>query len=246
MKEHDICVIIPTYNNSTTIEKVIVSVLQYCPDVIVVNDGSTDATSDIVQNIPNITLISYEKNCGKGYALCQGFKAATDRGFRYAITIDSDGQHLASDIPAFVYLIENNPDAMLIGSRQLGCDGMPKKNTFANKFSNFWFTLQTGEKLPDTQTGFRLYPLRKMGKMRLVTKRYEAELELLVRCAWRGIAIVPLNINVFYPDAENRVSHFRPARDFARISILNTCFCLLAVVYGYPAMLVHYIKRHLL
>ncbi|MDD4142123.1 MAG: glycosyltransferase family 2 protein [Bacteroidales bacterium] len=242
MKTQDVCAIIPTYNNSTTIEKVIDSVLQYCPDIFVVNDGSTDDTSDILNNRTDVTVISYEKNRGKGYALRRAFITASEKGFRYAVTIDSDGQHIASDIPLFISAIEKNPDAMLIGSRKLGCEGMPKKNTFANKFSNFWFTLQTGRKLPDTQTGFRLYPLQKMGKMHLLTKRYETELEILVRSTWRGVKIIPLDINVFYPAPKDRVSHFRPTRDFIRISLLNTCLCVSAVIYGYPAMFVNYLK----
>lgn len=131
-----------------------------------------------------------------------------------------------------------NPDALLMGSRGLKQDNMPQKNTFANKFSNFWFTVQTGRRLPDTQTGYRLYPLRKMGDMRLITTRYEGELELLVRSAWRNIEIRPIPIRVYYPPAEERVTHFRPLQDFTRISILNTFFCFAAILYGYPSMLI--------
>ena len=185
-----------------------------------------------------VHVIAYLPNKGKGTALVTGFREALKLGFRYAITLDSDGQHYASDIPAFVKAITEHPDSLIIGSRGLKHDNMPQKNTFANKFSNFWFMVQSGKKLPDTQTGFRLYPLYKMGKMRLITSRYEAELEMLVRSAWRNIPIIPIPINVFYPSQEERVSFFRPGKDFTRISILNTFFCFAAILYGYPSMLI--------
>ena len=98
-------------------------------------------------------------------------------------------------------------------------------------------TVQTCRRVPDTQTGFRLYPLRKLWGYRLLTARYEAELELLVFAAWHGVAIHSIPVDVYYPPAEERVSHFRPGADFARISALNTLLCGLAVVYGLPCWL---------
>lgn len=239
LKDLGICVIIPTYNNAGTIEQVIHSVSEFCDDIFVVCDGPTDGTEELVRQCDTaVHVIAYQPNKGKGTALVTGFREALKLGFRYAITLDSDGQHYASDIPAFVEAITEHPDSLIIGSRGLKHDNMPQKNTFANKFSNFWFMVQTGKKLPDTQTGFRLYPLQKMGKMRLITSRYEAELEMLVRSAWRNIPIIPIPINVFYPSQEERVSFFRPGKDFTRISILNTFFCFAAILYGYPSMLI--------
>lgn len=169
----------------------------------------------------------------------QGFKQARKADFRYAITVDSDGQHYADDLPHFVQAIASNPDAFIIGSRSFDNKNMPGKSKFANKFSNFWFRLQTAKNIADTQTGYRLYPIRRMNKMLPLTNRYEAELELLVRSAWRGIKLLPIPIKVFYPKKEERISHFRPSKDFTRISLLNTVLCLLAIIYGYPAMLIH-------
>lgn len=239
-----LCVIIPTYNNRDTILKVIEDVYEYCHDIFVVCDGSTDGTKARVEqcSLP-IQQLAYTPNKGKGTALATGFREAQQQGFRYALTIDADGQHYASDIPAFLDAITSSPDTLLLGSRGLQHSNMPSKNTFANRFSNFWFTLQTGKQLPDTQTGFRLYPLHKMGKMHLLTSRYEAELELLVRAAWRNIPIRAIPIRVYYPPLHERVSFFRPAQDFTRISLLNTFFCLAAIVYGYPSMLIRRILK---
>lgn len=245
MLDLGICVVMPTYNNDGTIKRMIDSCLEYVPNIIVVDDGCTDNTKQILAEYDNnsaVTVISYEQNRGKGYALKTGLKYAKKQNFRYAITIDSDGQHFATDIPAFVTAISENPGALIVGSRNIMAENMPGGNTFANKFSNFWFKVQTLQTLPDTQTGFRLYPLKELGEMRLVTARYEAELCMLVFAAWHGVKLIPIPINVYYPPAEERVSHFRPVKDFARISVLNVALCFLAIVYGGPLMLINKIK----
>ena len=227
-------VIIPTYNNQATIAKVIADVKEYAEDIIVVNDGSTDSTSEILSKIDGIRLIEYPENKGKGYALKLALKRATEWGFRYAITIDSDGQHYADDIPTFVERIEQVPDSLLIGERNLTADNMPAKNTFANKFSNFWYKVETGKSLADTQSGFRLYPLDKLRNIHFITRRYEFEVEIIVRAAWRGVNVENVPIKVYYAPNEERVSHFRPLQDFTRISILNTVLVLYAILFYYP------------
>lgn len=237
IKELGIVVIVPTYNNYKTVTQVIDSLLQYTTDIIVVNDGATDSTPQLLEAYSQkVTLISYYPNKGKGNALVQGFKKAVEMGFTYAITIDSDGQHFADDLELFVNEIEAYPHSLIIGSRLLKQENMPGGNTFANKISNFWFRVQTGITMPDTQSGYRLYPLKKMGTMKLWTKRYEAELEMLVFSAWRGIELRAIKIKVFYASKEERVSHFRPYHDFIRIGLLNSVLVFLAVVYGYPSI----------
>lgn len=234
LHERGICVVIPTYNNGGTLRQVIIDVLQYCSDVIVVNDGSTDGSAGILSEIPEIQLVGYEKNRGKGHALKCGFSYAKKLGFAYAITIDADGQFFAKDIADFLQANKAYPGALIMGNRVFAGAERSKGSRFANSFSNFWFRLQTGRRLPDTQTGYRLYPLRKLKGLRLLTSRYEAELELLVFASWHGVEIVSVPVDVYYPPAEERVSHFRPVADFARISVLNTILCILALVYGLP------------
>jgi len=239
-----ICVVIPTYNNAGTLQDVVERALQFCKDVIVVNDGCTDTSADILAPFGSkIIVVCYEKNRGKGFALKKGFEKAKQLGFDHAITIDSDGQHFPEDIPLFINALDQHPNALIVGSRNLNEENMPGKNTFANKFSNFWFKIQTGVKLPDTQTGYRLYPLKNLPNLRFLTSRYEAELELLVGAAWRGVDLIPIKINVFYPKAEERVTHFRPFWDFLRISVLNTFLCILAMFYGLPSRLIRRARR---
>ena len=240
MQQMKVCTVMPTYNNGGTLRNMVERVLNYCADVIVVNDGCTDNSAEILASFGNaITVVDYGKNRGKGYALKQGFKKAKALGFDHALTIDSDGQHFPEDIPLFVNALEQNKEALIVGSRNLNQENMPSGNTFANKFSNFWFKIQTGIDLPDTQTGFRLYPLQRLPK--IFTSRYEAELALLVFSAWRGIELIPVKINVLYP--EDRVTHFRPFWDFFRISVLNTLLCLVAIVYGWSSRLIHKLLR---
>ena len=230
----------PTYNNGGTLRDVLERVLVYCNDVIVVNDGCTDNSAEILASFGNaITVVDYGKNRGKGYALKQGFEKAKALGFDYALTIDSDGQHFPEDIPLFIEALKQHPDALIVGSRNLNQENMPGGNTFANKFSNFWFKIQTGISLPDTQTGYRLYPLHKLPH--ILSARYEAELSLLVFSAWRGTDLIPIQINVCYP--EDRVTHFRPFWDFFRISVMNTMLCIVAIFYGWPSRLIHKLLR---
>ncbi|AXB55973.1 DUF2062 domain-containing protein [Flavobacterium fluviale] len=226
------CVIVPTYNNQKTLKKVLDSILDFTSNVIIVNDGSTDSTSEILKQYSQLTQIHHPKNLGKGRALRNGFRKAIELNFDYAITIDSDGQHFAADIPIFIEAIQNEPNALLIGSRNMAQENVPKKSSFGNKFSNFWFKFETGIKLDDTQSGFRLYPLRLLPK-RFYTNKFEFEIEVIVRAAWKGIVVKNIPIQVLYDPAE-RVSHFRPFRDFTRISILNTVLVTNALLYIKP------------
>lgn len=234
LRELKAIVIVPTYNNRGTIADVIASLKEYSSDIMIVNDGSTDDTLEILNSIEGIRIQSYPVNQGKGYALKYGLGKAYEQGFRYAITIDADGQHFADDLPVFIKRIEEVPDSLLIGARNLTADNMPGKNTFANRFSNFWYKVETGQELSDTQSGYRLYPLDKIQNIHFFTSRYEFEVEIIVRAAWRGVNVENVPIKVYYPPVEERVSHFRPFHDFFRISILNTVLVLYAFLIWYP------------
>ena len=233
------CAIIPTYNNAGTVAHVAERVLAVCPDVFVVDDGSTDGTS--LDGL-SVTVIRHDCNRGKGCALKTGFKAARAAGFTHAITIDADGQHFPEDIPVLMSASEENPMDFIIGMRNLTSENMPRRNTFANRFSNFWFRLQTAQELEDTQSGFRIYPLQGLHWLGLVTSRYESELELMVFAAWHGVRMKGVPVRVWYAPEGERVSHFRPFRDFFRISVLNTVLCIGALTVGLPLALWRMIK----
>ena len=188
------------------------------------------ANISVEENAP-LAVVRHVVNQGKGVALKTGFQEALRLGYSYAVTLDADGQHHPEDVP--VLLAQKGEKTLVVGSRSIrGKDG---RSSFANKFSNFWFTLYTWIKLPDTQTGYRLYPLKNLPSLRLLSARYEAELTLLVFSAWKGLKLVPVPVQVEYP--EDRVTHFRPGKDFTRISILNTLLLFVALFYGYPRTL---------
>ncbi|MBC7864937.1 MAG: DUF2062 domain-containing protein [Bacteroidia bacterium] len=239
------CILVPTYNNQKTLRRVLDGVLNYSvkDDVIVINDGSTDSTAEILKEYGDkIIVLSHSPNVGKGFSLRKGFKEAIARGYENAITIDSDGQHFPEDIQKFIELATENPETLIMGSRNMKQDGVPGKSSFGNKFSNFWFKIETGITLPDTQTGFRLYPLKPLKKIKLFTKKFETEIEVIVKMAWRNVKIIPMDINVLY-DPNERVSHFRPFRDFTRISILNTFLVTLTLLYYLPKRITLYIIK---
>lgn len=233
IEEKKIAVVIPTYNNQKTLKRVIDGVLGYTQNIIIINDGSTDSTQEILAQYPQIQVISLPINKGKGNALQIGFKKAENLGFHFAITIDSDGQHYPDDIAIFVeHLALENEDVLLIGNRNMSQDGIPKKSSFGNRFSNFWFWFETGIKLEDTQSVYRLYPLKSIPK-RYFTPKFEFEIEVIVRSAWKKIPVKNVPIKVLY-DPNERVSHFRPYKDFTRISILNTFLVAIKLIYIIP------------
>lgn len=247
VEENEVCAVIPTYQNAKTLLKVVADVHRVVDTVFVVDDGSNDGTAALLDkatgNERPEKVLTNPKNCGKGAALKTGLTYARQQGFRYAVTVDADGQHRADDIPALLKAVEEEPDALAIGSRGLQHENMPAKSTFANRFSNFWFALQTLQRLPDTQSGLRVYPLRRLHGLRWMSARYEAELTLLVFSAWAGVKLLPVPVSVYYPPRDQRVTHFRPGRDFTRISVLNTLLCFLMVVYGWPRIFCRQIAR---
>lgn len=228
------CVIVPTYNNERTLKRVIDGVLEHSKDVLVINDGSTDSTEIILKKYQGkINFAGYSPNKGKGIALRMAFLKAAELGFKYAITIDSDGQHFPEDIPKFLDEIEMFPGSMILGARNIEAEGMPGKNSFANKFSNFWYWAETGLRMPDTQTGFRLYPLDEVKKLTFFGSRFEFEVEVIVKLAWQGVEVRSIPVQVKY-DPDERVSHFRPGPDFTRISFLNAYLVTRAIIWHHP------------
>ena len=236
------CVLIPTYNNERTLNRVIDGVLTYTEHIIIINDGATDRTSEILKSYSNIEQIHFPTNKGKGVALREGFKKAYQLGYSYAISIDSDGQHYPENIETFITEIEKSPGSLLIGDRNMAQDGIPKKSSFGNNFSNFWYTFETGVKLTDTQSGYRLYPLKKLANLNYFTNKFEFEIEVIVRASWKGITVKNVPIQVLYDESE-RVTHFRPIKDFTRISILNTVLVLIALLYIKPRDLFRKLKK---
>ena len=229
------CVLIPTYNNHKTLERVIQGVLEYTHNILIVNDGATDGTAEILKGFSQLEQLHLPQNKGKGNALKVGFKKALALGYEFAITIDSDGQHFPEDIPTFLSALQHETDknVLYIGARNMTQSDVPGKSSFGNKFSNFWFWFETGVSLQDTQCGYRLYALKEVDKLKLYTPKFEFEIEVIVKASWSGTSVKNLPVKITY-DEDERVSHFRTVPDFARISVLNTWLVLVALFYIKP------------
>jgi glycosyltransferase involved in cell wall biosynthesis len=231
-----IVAIIPTYNNALTIKTVVQDTLKYVDNVIVVNDGSTDTTrtilAELAQENPSVLPVNFKSNKGKGCALRAGFDKAMECGFTNAITLDGDGQHYTSDIPLFIEKVTENGNKLYIGDRILDGQGVPQplRSRAGAKIGAFWYKFSTGLVINDTQCGFRAYPVAEVARLKAKGDRYEYEQELLIKAAWNGINVEPVAIHIHYEPKETAVSHFRPVRDFLRISKVNSKAAIIKIL----------------
>jgi glycosyltransferase involved in cell wall biosynthesis len=216
------CVLIPCLNEERAIGGVVESVLALGAPVIVIDDGSDDATADIVARLP-VTLIRHDTRRGKGEALRSGFRAALTRGFKAAVTMDGDGQHVAADIPRLLAAAAAWPRHIVIGARLINRERQPLYRRLANDFGDWGISWACGQRLVDTQSGQRYYPREVLELADIDAEGFVFESELLIEAAWqRGIRVVAVPIESRYESSHHadkfRLSHFRPLRDFSRIT----------------------------
>ncbi|SDZ76706.1 Predicted acyltransferase, LPLAT superfamily [Desulfuromusa kysingii] len=222
-------VVVPVYNHAETLRQVVEAVLQHHPLVLVVDDGSTDNGAANLTGLP-VELLSHAQNLGKGAALCTAAEWGIKQGLTHMISIDADGQHDPADLPRFLAAVEKNRQALIVGHRDFAQQSIPGSSRFGRKFSNFWLRLQTGSQLKDSQSGFRAYPLFVFQQLNFWTRRYNFEIEILVRSAWAGVELQDVDISVYYPCGDERISHFRGFMDNWRLTLLNTHLTLRSIV----------------
>ncbi len=216
-----ILVVVPVYNHGCTLRAVVMGVLSRHPDVLVVDDGSTDQGLETISDLP-VQIRTHKQNLGKGTAVRTAAGAALSLGATHIVTIDADGQHDPADLPAFFKAIKADPLAVIVGVRDFDTVNVPGSSRFGRSFSNFWLRVQTGKKLGDTQSGFRAYPVALFSHLKFTESRYSFEVEVLVRSAWAGLELKDVPVSVHYPPREQRISHFRAFMDNVLISWLNT------------------------
>ena len=208
--------IIPAYNHGATLPDVVERALTFNLPVIVVDDGSTDATADRTPTQNRVCLLRHPYNLGKGAAILTGMaEAATSAD--WAITLDADGQHDPADAIALVRAIPAGERPIVVGAREK-MDGInvPWTSRFGRAFSNFWVSISGGPCLQDTQSGFRIYPLPEALSLKVKARRYQFEVEILVKARWKKMSVVEAPIHVAYAPPGERISHFRPFVDFVR------------------------------
>jgi glycosyltransferase involved in cell wall biosynthesis len=232
MKEKNdlkIIILIPVYNHPDTIRDVVIKTMSYHNEVMVVDDGSDWKVSDILSGL-DVTVVRHTQNMGKGAAILTGAERSSSMGYTHIITIDADGQHDPGDLPKIIRAAEKNPNSIIVGKRNFEKTEVPGSSVFGRKFSNFWLRVQTGRSLGDTQSGFRAYPLGVLNELNLHEKHYSFEVEVLVKAIWSGINILEVDVNVYYPPGDKRITHFLKFKDNWRISLLNTKLTMRSVL----------------
>jgi len=212
------CILIPCLNEEKAIGRVVGDALALGLPVIVVDDGSDDATPDIVGRLP-VTLLRHDRRRGKGEALRTGFREVLRLGYDAAITMDGDGQHLAADIPAILAAAERHPGCIVIGARLLAREQQPNGRRRANAVADWGISWACGRPIADTQSGQRFYPRSVLDLVDVPAEHFVFEAAVLITaCRERGIGVVSVPIASRY-QGEFRLSHFRPVRDVSRITL---------------------------
>jgi glycosyltransferase involved in cell wall biosynthesis len=215
-RNEDVAVLIPALDCARTIGAVVNEARHFARTLLVVDDGSADATADVAAR-EGAELIRHTQNLGKGAALRTGMEALAERGVTRVVTMDGDGQHFASDIPVLLAESERNPRAIVIGARRMeGVEASPVRR-FGNRFADRWVEIACGRSLPDTQSGFRVYPVTETMALGTRASRFGFETEVLIRAVRAGLDVRSVPVRVHYPPAGERTSHFRPFVDTVRI-----------------------------
>ena len=218
---HRFTVVIPAFNEKRTIADIVEKALKYTSDIIVVDDGSIDGTIEEISHLP-IKIIQHATNQGKAASLWDGFMAAISTGSDAVITLDGDGQHSPEDIPLLLDKAEQHPDDIIIGARLADKESIPRKRYYANRIANFWISWASGYQIEDSQSGFRLYPVKLLKNINIntsKTKSFVFESEILIKAANMGVYSRPVRIPAIYSKAA-RPSHFHGTRDITYITLM--------------------------
>jgi glycosyltransferase involved in cell wall biosynthesis len=211
-----LAVLIPAYDCAATIAEVVAGARRFIDCVLVVDDGSTDATAERAA-AAGAEVLRQPRNTGKGAALRAGLEWLAARGVERVVTMDGDGQHLPDQIPVLLEASAGAPHALVIGARQVAPDQVQPIRRFGNRFANRWVEIATGLALPDTQSGFRVYPMPETLALGATTGHFAFETEVLIRAARGGVLVRSVPVQAHYPPPDQRISHFRPFVDTLRI-----------------------------
>jgi glycosyltransferase involved in cell wall biosynthesis len=203
------CLLLPAYNVSRTVKRVIREANLFVGDIIVIDDGSRDETAEIALACGAIVL-KHPQNCGKGMALRTGFDYAIRAGYQLIFTMDSDGQHNPSDLPRFLDHFRLVDSDILIGGRFENRAAMPLHRRLNNRLISTVGSALCGQHVPDFQSGYRLIKAEVLKAVSLKTERYETESELLIKASRLGFRIESIPIRSVYGD---EISHIKPLRE---------------------------------
>jgi glycosyltransferase involved in cell wall biosynthesis len=217
----DIWCAIPVYNNRDTVKRIAMECRSQIPQIVVIDDGSTDTDVEALFSGSGIAVLRHAQNRGKGEAILTALRYVETRGGRFMITIDADGQHYPRDLARFIPLLEDGDTAIVIGCRNFEGALIPGKSRFGRHFGNFWLWVEAGVSIADCQSGFRAYPVRYLSQMKFTGSHFDFEAEVLARAIWAGLKLRTVAIDVWYPEPRLRVSRFRPVVDNLRLSRMH-------------------------
>jgi glycosyltransferase involved in cell wall biosynthesis len=208
--------VIPALNAEATLKDVVRGARAQLPDVLVIDDGSSDRTSDVAR-AEGALVLRHEVNRGKGAALQTGFAHAIANGYDAAITLDADGQHLPAEIVKFIDAYEMTSADLIIGGRAHLFPQMLRRRRLANRFSARMIAAVSGTGVTDSQSGFRLYSARLLRGVALRASGFDMESEVIVRAGRGGFSVITIPIELGFVDGLS-TSHYRPLHDTLRIA----------------------------
>lgn len=208
--------VIPAYRAAATIAAVVRAFTDVARPLVVVDDGSGDETASVAAGA-GAAVVRHDVNRGKGAALTTGLGWLAEQGATHALTIDADGQHLPGEAAALLEAARRAPTAIVVGARRKEGHRIRGINRLGNAVADTLLARIAGQRLPDTQSGFRIYPIGATLALGTRGMRYDFETEVLLRAARAGVPVVGVPVAVHYPPVAERVSHYRPVVDTARI-----------------------------
>ncbi len=225
--------VIPLYNHAATVARVVEVARTLGWPIFVVDDGSTDGGAARVPTTDQVQVLRHPANAGKGAAILTGLRAARAVA-DYAITVDADGQHDPRDALELLATAETSGRALVVGARS-GMDSanVPSSSRFGRAFSGFWVAACGGPRITDSQSGFRAYPIAETLALGTTARRFQFEVEVLVRARWARLPVIEQPVSVAYPPRGERISHFhrgwdslRNAATFSRLLVLRVLLAL--------------------
>lgn len=213
---------VPVYNNGATVKDVVSACRDILRNVVVIDDGSTDADVAGLLSGLDVSIVKHGKNLGKGAAILTASRYVEDHGGLSMITVDADGQHVPRDIERFIPLLSEEKPGIIIGSRDFTAENVPSSSRFGRAFANFWLKVETGQTIDDCQSGFRAYPVRELNLLKFKGQRYDFEAEVLAKASWAGLSLTTVPIKVRYPVPAERITSFKPLLDNVRLTLIHS------------------------
>lgn len=215
-KDFSFIVLIPAYNEELHIKKLIEDVKKYADNILVVDDGSQDKTVDILKET-RVNYLVHEQNAGKGASLVDGFKYLLNKDFDYVLTMDADGQHAPSDIPAFTQCAALSNADIVVGNRMSDTSGMPFDRYLTNRFTSWVISKMAHQTISDSQCGFRLISKKVLENIDIETKNYDTESEILVKASRNGFKIAEVPVKTIYGNESSDIHKIKDTIRFFKL-----------------------------